>query len=321
MLARIAAETFEKNDYFISQAELETLITQYVKNVPPHDISEVADGEAILKAIEAQHGIFVERAHGIYSFSHLTFQEYFTAKYIVDNAAQGTLKRLVREHCGESRWREVFLLTTSLLPDASDLLTTFRQRLDHLHKDDEKLQEWLTWAEQKSADHSDAHSEFNQVYQSRARALAEALDRSRDRILAKALDQALRDTRSVNARAYLDPRSLNLAEDQARELGIKEVAEELATLAVILEKTTDSDWQEFTNRLVTLIAKHKEIEQKWQLTAIQERQIVEFMRRARLLTDCLYLATMPVEKKKAILNSLYLPYSKEELSCGPVAHS
>lgn len=89
MLARIAAETFEKNEYFIPQAELERLITDYVKNIPPHDTNEAIDGKAILKALEAQHGIFVERAHGVYSFSHLTFQEYFTAKYIIANAAKG----------------------------------------------------------------------------------------------------------------------------------------------------------------------------------------------------------------------------------------
>src|SRR2546423_2935308 len=119
MLARIAAETFEKNQYFIPQMELERLITDYVKNVPPHDTSEATDGEVILKAIEAQHGIFVERAREVYSFSHLTFQEYFTAKYIVANAAKGTLTNLVKAHCTDKRWREVFLLTTSMLPDAS----------------------------------------------------------------------------------------------------------------------------------------------------------------------------------------------------------
>ena len=39
---------------------------------------------AVLKAIEAQHGIFSQRAQRIYSFAHLTFQEYFTAQYIAD---------------------------------------------------------------------------------------------------------------------------------------------------------------------------------------------------------------------------------------------
>ncbi|OLE55709.1 MAG: hypothetical protein AUG51_01915 [Acidobacteria bacterium 13_1_20CM_3_53_8] len=151
MLARIAAETFEKNQYFIPQMELERLITDYVKNVPPHDTSEATDGEVILKAIEAQHGIFVERAREVYSFSHLTFQEYFTAKYIVANASKGSLSNLVKEHCMDERWREVFLLTTSLLPDARQFMTTFRRRVDELLGSDEKLRSLLAWADSKSA--------------------------------------------------------------------------------------------------------------------------------------------------------------------------
>ena len=57
-----------------------------------------------MKSIEAQHGLLVERAKGIYSFSHLTFQEYFTAQKIVNDQR---LPDLV-EHITEKRWREVF---------------------------------------------------------------------------------------------------------------------------------------------------------------------------------------------------------------------
>src|SRR2546423_7583182 len=132
MLARIAAETFEKNEYFIPQAELERLITNYVKNVPPHDMNEATDGEAMLKAIEAQHGIFVERAHKVYSFSHLTFQEYFTAKYIAANSTESVLKNLIRDYCADKRCREAFMLAPSLLPEARQLVTIFRLGLDEL---------------------------------------------------------------------------------------------------------------------------------------------------------------------------------------------
>jgi predicted NACHT family NTPase len=43
------------------------------------------DAAQILTEIEVEQGILVERSRDTYSFSHLTFQEYLTAKCIVDN--------------------------------------------------------------------------------------------------------------------------------------------------------------------------------------------------------------------------------------------
>jgi predicted NACHT family NTPase len=83
-----------------------------------------------LKAIEAQHGLLVERARGIYSFSHLTFQEYLTARAMIVGTHL-SLQQLVR-HLTENRWREVFLLTAQLLPDADELLQLMKQQVDAL---------------------------------------------------------------------------------------------------------------------------------------------------------------------------------------------
>jgi predicted NACHT family NTPase len=46
------------------------------------------NSEAVLDALEAQHGLLIERAKGIYSFSHLTFQEYFAAQFLINSADQ-----------------------------------------------------------------------------------------------------------------------------------------------------------------------------------------------------------------------------------------
>jgi predicted NACHT family NTPase len=124
MLARIAAQNFDAGVYFVQQETLVKQITNYLHQLPSGDIDDVLDAEAVLKAIEVQHGVLVERAHGIYSFSHLTFQEYFTARYIVDNAGSGTLTQLIQRHLMDDRWREVILLTVSLL-DNADTLDSF----------------------------------------------------------------------------------------------------------------------------------------------------------------------------------------------------
>jgi len=132
MFARIAAESFEKKQYIFKQRELENLIVGYLKKLPHVDDPELIDGEAVLKGIEAQHGIFLERAKKVYSFSHLTFQEYFTAKYIINNAAGGTLGELVEASNDDIRWDEVTVLVAEMLMDAQTFLEAYAHRTSEM---------------------------------------------------------------------------------------------------------------------------------------------------------------------------------------------
>lgn len=299
MLARIAAETFEENLYFIPQAELERLIGGYIKNIPPHDIHTATDAEAVLKAIEAQHGIFVERAHWVYSFSHLTFQEYFTAKYIVANAEKGTLKKLVGTHCADARWREVFLLTTSLLPDASQFMTHLRRGIDELLESDEKLLAVLGWADQKSA------SIQAEPWLRRLRYLfIEFYYPSRN--LARSFDLA-RSFAFIPAFADDLTRAFARDLDLARNLGLTEFAKELDAISISRDKASVNDWREFADKFNALMTKHERMRHHWNLTEIQESRLAKYLYAAALLQDCLELAFMLPEEKKALLNSLYLP--------------
>lgn len=126
MLAQVAAETFDRAEYFIPERKLARSFEAFLSRIP--NAPEEIDGEAILRAIIAQHGLFLERAHGVYSFAHLTFQEYFTARYVVDYQKDGALPRLI-EHYADPRYREVFLLTAAQLPDASGFFARFVERL------------------------------------------------------------------------------------------------------------------------------------------------------------------------------------------------
>ncbi|MBV7327485.1 NACHT domain-containing protein [Chloroflexi bacterium TSY] len=152
MFADIAAESFEQGNYFLSQEFLKERIEIHLKRRPLADKIGEIDGVQLLKAIEVQHGIFVERAKGIYSFSHLTLQEYFTAKYIVDNEARGTLERLItQEHLVDDRWHVVFLLTASLLYDARRFFTQFQDVINALIADDDSLLALVRWADRIAA--------------------------------------------------------------------------------------------------------------------------------------------------------------------------
>ncbi len=116
LLYRIAAITFERGDYFFDQTRIQELIADYLSTLPDvkADLDEgLLDSEVVIKAIERQHGLLVERARGIYSFSHLIFQEYLVAKYFVDSSSSQPLEKL-NQYITQQRWNEVFSLINEI---------------------------------------------------------------------------------------------------------------------------------------------------------------------------------------------------------------
>ncbi|MEO0970256.1 MAG: NACHT domain-containing protein, partial [Cyanobacteria bacterium J06639_18] len=151
LLSQIAFSTFNEKNYFFKRGIVENHIADYIINLPdaPAEKKKLhLDSGAVLKSIEAQHGLLVERAKGIYSFSHLTFQEYFTAQQIVSGDKEA-LEDLVK-HITEKRWREVFLLTAGMLKKADNLLKLMKTEVDILLKKNKKLQEFLKWVYKKA---------------------------------------------------------------------------------------------------------------------------------------------------------------------------
>ncbi|MDJ0633547.1 MAG: NACHT domain-containing NTPase [Xenococcaceae cyanobacterium MO_188.B29] len=155
LLSKLALDTFEQKDYFFKQSFVEQFIADYIRNLSrtnsePEEIQ--LDSEAILKSIEAQHGLLIERAKGIYSFSHLTFHEYFTAREIVFNniSLNAELDKLMN-HVSDRRWREVFLLTAEMLRDASWLLLPMKNCADKLVASSQKLQNFLVEVGKRAA--------------------------------------------------------------------------------------------------------------------------------------------------------------------------
>jgi hypothetical protein len=131
MFARIAATMFEQEKIFLPEELLSNLVGEFIKHLPNTKIEDLdVNSKQVIKAIEAQHGIFIERAESIYSFSHLTFQEYFTAKYIIIN--KRSLQNLIDDHLLKVRWKEVILLITGLVGEADDFLLSIKRKIDSL---------------------------------------------------------------------------------------------------------------------------------------------------------------------------------------------
>ncbi|MEG3966997.1 NACHT domain-containing NTPase [Microcoleus sp. T2B6] len=157
LLSQIALTTFQQGDYFFKQKQLEQYISDYIRNLPDAQNDPEAlqvDSEAVLKSIEAQHGLLVERAHKIYSYSHLTFQEYFIARKIAISCNSYIPKQqawpILINNITDKPWREVFFLVVEMLASADCLLFFMKQAIDVLLVHDEKLQQFLYWINQKS---------------------------------------------------------------------------------------------------------------------------------------------------------------------------
>ncbi|MEH2197966.1 NACHT domain-containing protein [Nostoc sp.] len=141
-------------DYFFKQKIAEQYITEYIRNLPGANTDEEVlqfDSEQVLHSIEHHHGLVVARAKGIYSFCHLTFHEYFTARefVVVRQSSEEALQNLVR-HITEKRWREVFFLAVGMSPNADRLLLLIKNKIDESLASEQKLQHFLIWVREKS---------------------------------------------------------------------------------------------------------------------------------------------------------------------------
>jgi predicted NACHT family NTPase len=131
LLGRIAQKYFEQGKIFFRQEEVERMISEFMHSLKPNTDGTQSDVDAgeVLREIEAQHGLLVERATRIYSFSHLTFQEYFTARMITDTPDnKSAMEALIAKRALDPRWREVFILATGLLSQADDFVSRLRLR-------------------------------------------------------------------------------------------------------------------------------------------------------------------------------------------------
>ena len=141
LLTEIAARKFENLENFVlfNQKEITAHITQFLRLADPDE------GVKILKAIEAQHGLLIERADELWSFSHLTFQEHFTIRWLTQLSAEQLAAKIANK-----QWQErVKQLVNSQQP-ADRLVWLIKQAIDQSISNEPILQEFLAWVFKKS---------------------------------------------------------------------------------------------------------------------------------------------------------------------------
>jgi predicted NACHT family NTPase/DNA-binding Xre family transcriptional regulator len=140
LLIRIAARKFENpNNFTLFEEEDLLLQITHLLHLPGR-----SEGKSILKAIESQHGLLVERADGLWSFSHLTFQEYFTTKWLLSLSSKELSQKI-----GDKRWQEVVKQLVKAQGQSDRLLRLIKQAIDYSLDYDSRVQELLVWTFKK----------------------------------------------------------------------------------------------------------------------------------------------------------------------------
>lgn len=338
LLSQIASATFEQGQYFFEKEVVEGYIGDYLESLPeastdPDEIQQASEG--VLRAIESQHGLLAERARGIFSFSYLALQEYFTARKIVANHnLQGlgqSLQGLV-DHITDPHWREIFLLTASMLRSADGLVELMKQQIDGLVSEDPHLQNFLAWASQKSQSNPlETKSATGRAFYLaliRAPQLApdlalactldqgEFLDAALDDLLRESILRESKDFAYVHAFAEGLSNILGIVVDIGFHKSLQQLSDQLPNNShtkASFDNWCKNNYANWVIKLQETITDHRNIGNKWEFSIPQEQSLQNYYDANQLLLDCLNSnCEVTTNIRKEIEASLLLPQQELE---------
>ncbi len=319
LLCEIAASNFEKGNYFFEKNDVLYIIENYIRNLPDTNLDPETlwlNAEAVLKAIQLQHGLLVERAKDIYSFSHLTFQEYLTARKIVANRdtqiLESALGKLAQQ-ITNLQWREVILLTSSMLQKADFLLVEMRKQLDNIVNNQAELQDFLVKIDKKVKSITTPYKigavrafYYTLFQENRDLNLAVSLDGNLASNLANelALDLALARAFAASITLVEKPDikqilSLGFALDFERsfrlddklKIALNELKQMLPDLSIgkeNLQNWWQSNGEKWLNKFHSILIENRQIGYYWQLDHQQQKVWLEYYQANEFLIECLH---------------------------------
>ncbi len=346
LLSQIADITFKQGHYFFTKSNVQQYIKDYLCNLPIAQTEpEVVrlNSEAVLKLLET-HGLLIEQAQEIYSFSHIAFQEYLTAKNIINSPDEQILERKLSKlvsHLTEPRWRKIFLLTAGMLDNPNCLLQLMKQQIDKLVAFDKQLQKFFNWLNHKSLSVQSTHKRvairafyltlvlLDDLSLTHDLAFSLGIDLSLTRNLTPdlALDIALQCTLHLSLTLPYEPTldrvlalSLALPDDQTLvynlelQSSLQRLKEQLPTPVQgreKLKKWWNANGQTWANELRLVIVRCRNIGHQWQFSEQHKEILKQYYTANQLLVDCLKSAckvtpTLP----ENILATLLLPTPK-----------
>ncbi|WP_292853085.1 hypothetical protein [Nostoc sp. NMS8] len=250
------------------------------------------------------------RARGIFSFSYLAFQEYFTARKIVASynlqALEQALEGLV-SHITDPHWREIFLLTATMLRSADSLVQLMKQQIDALIAQDDYLQEFLTWASQKSrtipTQAKDATVRAFYLALSRTPhiashfALASSLDQGifldvvLDDLLVECAIDGNQDFAHIHACGDALSNILGIVLDVGLHKSLQQLSDQFPNSHQSKERFelwSQTNYSAWAEQVKMTVINYRNINQQWQFSSEQQQVLQRYYDANQLLLDCLH---------------------------------
>lgn len=146
LLMYLAVTKFQKDQYILFEFD------ELIKCICQHLNIESIDSEYVLNQIQVQHGLLIERANKIWSFSHLTFQEFLVAKHICscqDSSKIEIYNKIIANNFYKQHWKEVFSMAVELSNNPDDLVINLKKNTDIILKKDSSIENLISWIYRK----------------------------------------------------------------------------------------------------------------------------------------------------------------------------
>jgi len=309
LFSHFAADMFQEGKFIFKKSLILQYIAEELFDLSQDSINTeelLLNSEAILKAIELQHGIIVERSPGLFSFSFLAFQEYFTARKIVAdyNLRQRDqhLQDLV-QYISEPQYREIFLLTASMLRSSDNFMVLIKQKIDSILAEDSFLQEYLTWVSKKSV--KVANSPPLEATRAFYFALTKSPELAPDFTLACTLDQGIfldgllsdlikksQNNDEIDIQIFreaLDNVLIVVADSEFKSV-LQKLKQQLVDLSSNQTNSPNEFQVNYTNWIEQLrkkIVQYRNIQHNWNFSPEQQETLQRYYQAHRLLLDCL----------------------------------
>ena len=333
LLTEIAARKFENPENFVL-FEQDELVRQIVLKL---QLANAREGLAVLKAIEAQHGLLIERADEWWSFSHLTFQEYFTVQWLTQLTPQKLAEQIANQ-----QWQETIEQLVKSQQPADRLLRLLKQAIDKLVVQEPSIQEFLAWLLQKAGsfpiNHATKPAVIRAFYYSLALNRIVTPDRTVDLTLnlSHTIEHDIEQVRAIDPNINLDldlsriieltvsrnyvldsPNAITFVIDLTieRSCSINGDPESLPSLTSCLrqlrKELPKSDGTQWASQLRKVMIEHRNIGHQWKFTKPQQQRLKRYYDLSRFLVDLINIkGAVSQECRTEIEEGLLLPWTE-----------